>query len=266
MQGLIFSIKRYSIHDGPGIRVTFFLKGCPLSCQWCHNPEGISPLPETVVSNNRISGLEFCRMEEIGKYYSVDEITEIVEREKVFINQSKGGVTFSGGEPMLQHEFLLEALKRCKNMGYHTVVDTSGYSQPENFEAVIPYTDLFLFDIKNLEDTRHIQSTGVSNAVIIENFHLLLDNAKEVILRIPVIPGFNDDREHIESLKQFILSTKKGSLKMINLLPFHRIGSAKYKKLDRQNTMPDIDIPSKKEMFELKEYFLSAGLDVKIGG
>ena len=119
MKGLIFSIKRYSIHDGPGIRVTFFMKGCPLRCLWCHNPEGLSPLPENVILNNRIGEREFTASEEVGKYYSVENILDILGKEKIFIDQSKGGVTFSGGEPWLQFDFLLEALKACKENGYH---------------------------------------------------------------------------------------------------------------------------------------------------
>ena len=138
MKGLIFSVKRYSIHDGPGIRVTFFMKGCPLSCMWCHNPEGISLVQESVVSTNRIGDMKFSKKEEVGKYYTTDDILEILDKEKVFINQSKGGVTFSGGEPMSQFEFLLEALKACKEAGYHTAVDTSGYSSAANYKSIIP--------------------------------------------------------------------------------------------------------------------------------
>jgi pyruvate formate lyase activating enzyme len=157
MKGLIFSVKRYSIHDGPGIRVTFFMKGCPLSCMWCHNPEGISPFPEYVIRSDKVGEKEFRNREEAGKYYSVENILEILEKERVFINQSKGGVTFSGGEPMLQFKFLLEALKACKENDYHTAVDTSGYSSEENYKSIIPLTDLFLFDIKHLDEARHIE-------------------------------------------------------------------------------------------------------------
>ena len=139
MKGLIFSVKRYSIHDGPGIRVTFFMKGCPLNCMWCHNPEGISPFQETVMQTKRVGEREFYNKEEVGKYYTVDMILEILNKEKIFINQSKGGVTFSGGEPMLQSEFLLEVLKSCKENGYHTAVDTSGYSSTESYYSIIPY-------------------------------------------------------------------------------------------------------------------------------
>src|SRR4030043_141927 len=151
MKGLVFSVKRFSIHDGAGIRVTVFMKGCPLSCWWCHNPEGISPVSETIALIQRAGEKEFIKTEKAGKYYSADDILAILEREKIFISKSLGGVTFSGGEPLGQSEFLSEALKACRTNGYHTAVDTSGYSRPENFRAIIPFTSLFLFDIKHLD-------------------------------------------------------------------------------------------------------------------
>ena len=266
MNGLIFSVKRYSIHDGPGIRVTFFMKGCPLNCLWCHNPEGISPFPETVNQKNKIGVKEFNNLEEVGKYYSVEEVIEIVEKEKVFINQSKGGVTLSGGEPMLQIEFLVNVLKACKANGYHTAVDTSGYSSSENYQSIIPFTDLFLFDLKHLDDARHVELTGVSNVGIVENYKLLLNSGKDIMVRIPVIPGYNDDQDHLERLKHFISETKTTSLKMINLLPFHRIGSSKYKRFNLPYRMGGVETPSKGKMKELKESFSQTGIRVKIGG
>jgi pyruvate formate lyase activating enzyme len=266
MKGLIFSVKRYSIHDGPGIRVTFFMKGCPLNCMWCHNPEGISPFPETVMQTNRVGDREFSRNEEVGKYYTVNDILEILSKEKVFIDQSKGGVTFSGGEPMLQIEFLLDALKACKGNGYHTTIDTSGYSTAENYKSIIPYTDLFLLDIKHLDNARHIESTGASNIGILENYRLLLDCGKDVMVRIPVIPGINDDKNHLQKLKQFLSDTKTDSLKRINLLPFHKIGSSKYKRFNIPYRMKGVEPPSKDEMQKLKEFFMETGIKVKIGG
>jgi pyruvate formate lyase activating enzyme len=266
MEGLIFNIKRYSIHDGPGIRVTFFLKGCPLSCLWCHNPEGISPTPETVLRTNRVSNREFSTYEEAGKFYSVETVLEILGRDRVFMNQSGGGVTFSGGEPMLQFEFLLDALKSCKENGYHTTVDTSGYSSADKFKSIIPFTDLFLFDIKHLDEARHIESTGTSNISILDNYRLLLEIGNEIIVRIPVIPGFNDDSAHLERLKQFLYETKNSSLQRINLLPFHRIGSSKYKRFNIPYKLERVKPPSKERMQELKEFFQQTGIKVKIGG
>ncbi|MCX6253663.1 MAG: glycyl-radical enzyme activating protein [Bacteroidia bacterium] len=266
MKGLIFSVKRYSIHDGPGIRVTFFMKGCPLSCMWCHNPEGISPFPETVIQTNKVGERELSNSLEVGKYYSVESILEILEKERVFINQSKGGVTFSGGEPLLQSEFLLEALKACMANGYHTTVDTSGYSPAENFRSIIPFTDLFLFDIKHMDEARHIKFTGVSNIGILDNYRLLLESGKDIMVRVPVIPGFNDDPDHLERLRQFLSATKTGSIKKICLLPFHKTGSSKYKRFNIPYQMGGVEPPSEKRMQALKAFFLEIGVKIKIGG
>jgi len=266
MNGLIFSVKRYSVHDGPGIRVTFFMKGCPLNCRWCHNPEGISPFQEIVTTTNKIGDREFKQNEEAGKYYSVDSLLEILDKERVFMNHSKGGVTFSGGEPLLQFEFLLEALKACKSNGYNTAVDTSGYSSPENYKVIIPFTDLFLFDIKHLDEANHIESTGVSNTGILDNYRLLLSGGKDMMVRIPVIPGFNDDQEHLERLRDFLTETKTGSLKRINLLPFHKTGSSKYKRFNLPYKMDGIEPPSKEKMQNMKTFFEETGIKVKIGG
>jgi len=266
MKGLIFSVKRYSIHDGPGIRVTFFMKGCPLGCRWCHNPEGISPLPEMVQQTNKVGDKKFIKNEEVGKYYTVNDILDILEKEKVFISHSKGGVTFSGGEPMIQLEFLLESLRACKKEGYHTTVDTSGYASAENFKSIMPFTDLFLFDIKQLDDLRHIETTGVTNIGILSNYRLLIESGKDMMIRFPIIPGLNDDADHLERLRDFIISTKTDSLKRINLLPFHKIGSSKYKRFNIPYRMDGVEPPSKEKMKTIKEFFMETGVKVKIGG
>lgn len=266
MQGLIFSIKRYSIHDGPGIRVTFFLKGCPLSCWWCHNPEGLSPEMEDVIQTRRVGEKEFTEKEAAGKYYSVTDVLEILEKDRIFFQQSNGGVTFSGGEPMMQFDFLLEALKTCKANGYHTAVDTSGYSSPENFNAVIPFTDLFLFDIKHTDDSKHLEYTGVSNTGILNNLQMILKSGKNVMIRLPLIPGKNDDIENLITVRDMLSDLKCENLKRINLLPFHRIGASKYKRFNIPYRMNDTEQPSPERMRELKEFFAETGIKVKIGG
>jgi pyruvate formate lyase activating enzyme len=266
MRGLIFNIKRYSVHDGPGIRVTFFMKGCPLSCWWCHNPEGISPEPQNVEKIEKVGEREFKINEEAGRYYSADDILEILQKEKIFFSESKGGVTFSGGEPLLQAEFLLEALKKCKAAGYHTAVDTSGYSKAENYESIIPYTDLFLFDIKHLDDSKHKIYSGVSNRVILDNLKLLLGSGRDVMIRIPVVPGFNDDPQHLEMLRSLLLKSKRKNLIKICLLPYHKIGSSKYSKFSIPFRMDGVDPPSPERMKSLKEFFAETGIKVKIGG
>ncbi len=265
MKGLIFSVKRYSVHDGPGIRVTFFMKGCPLSCWWCHNPEGISPFQETVAGTRRVGEKEFRFEEPVGRLYSAEEIVEIAGRDNIFFHQS-GGVTFSGGEPLVQFDFLLEALKRCKANGFKTAVDTSGYSSAENYKAIIRYTDYFLFDIKHLDNDKHIKYTGVPNHRILENFKLVLDSGRDVMARIPVIPGINDDHEHLEELKKFLTGLKCSNLLKINLLPFHRIGASKYRKFNIPYRMNETEQPSPERMRELKEFFDETGIKVKIGG
>jgi len=266
MKGLIFNVRRYSIHDGPGIRVTFFMKGCPLKCLWCHNPEGISALNETVIQINRVGNREFSHNIKAGEYYSVEDILAILEKDRVFIDQSKGGVTFSGGEPMMQAEFLLEALKASKENGYHTAVDTSGYSSAENYLSIIPYADLFLFDIKHLDEEKHIKLTGVSNSVILDNYRMLAETGRDIMVRIPVIPGMNDDKDHLERLKDFLVAGKTGSIVKINLLPYHRTGSSKYKRFNLPGKMVDTDQPSSGRMNDLKEFFSETGVKVKIGG
>lgn len=266
MKGLIFNIKRYAIHDGPGIRVTFFMKGCPLSCWWCHNPEGISPDQEIVEITEKLGDKAFMKKEEVGKWYSVDQIIEVLDREKIFFKESKGGVTFSGGEPMIQTDFLVDVLKECKKQGYHTAIDTSGYAPAENFLKIIPFTDLFLFDIKHVDDNLHLKYTGVSNTLIINNLKLVAKSGKEVFVRIPVIPGFNDDSENLNMLKNFLIEIKCSNLKRISLLPYHKIGKAKYIRFGIQYRMNGTEPPSAKRMNEVKEYFSKTGIKVKIGG
>jgi pyruvate formate lyase activating enzyme len=266
MKGLIFSVKRYAIHDGPGIRVTFFMKGCPLSCIWCHNPEGISPCASSVEQVDRIGEKEFRRNETVGNLYETEDILAILEKEKVFFNQSNGVVTFSGGEPMMQFDFLLEVLMACSEKGFHTAVDTSGFSTNDRFRKIIPFTDIFLFDLKHLDKNKHKEYTGVPNELILSNYQLLAENGKSIIVRIPIVTGFNDDDEHLARLKQYILSQKRDNLKMISLLPYHKIGSSKYKKFNIPYKMEKVEQPSAERMKELKGFFSDIGVRVKIGG
>ncbi len=266
MEGLIFNVKRYSIHDGPGIRVTFFMKGCPLNCIWCHNPEGISPVPVTVLRKDKVGDHVFTKRETVGRFYSTKDIIDILDREKIFIDQSKGGVTFSGGEPMMQSEFLTEALRSCKTNGYHTAVDTSGYTTREKLDGIITYTDLFLFDIKHLDNAMHRHFTGVSNTTILENYRYLINSGKDVMLRIPVIHGINDDEDHLRLLRETVLKIGTGSLKKISLLPYHRTGSSKYKRFGLEFRMGDTKTPSRERMNEIKELLAATGVKVTMGG
>jgi pyruvate formate lyase activating enzyme len=266
MKGLIFDIKKFAIHDGPGIRVTFFMKGCPLCCRWCHNPEGILPVPESVERVDKVGSNQFKRKEVVGKYYTSEDVLAILARERVFLDHSNGGVTFSGGEPLMQLEFLFETLKACKIEGFHTAVDTSGFSSEADFQKIIPYTDLFLFDIKYIDDARHIEYTGVSNIGILSNYRLLVASGKEIIVRIPVIPGFNDYEAHLVQIKDFLTVNRTPGLKEINLLPYHKTGLSKYKIFSKNNRIENIEQPKDERMEEFKKFFAEIAHRVKIGG
>jgi pyruvate formate lyase activating enzyme len=266
MQGLIFSIKRYAVHDGPGIRVVFFMKGCPLSCRWCHNPEGISPESEEVIQSNRVGENEFQEKSTVGRLIGVPEVLSVLEKERVFIEKSGGGVTFSGGEPLMQPDFLEEALRACREKGFHTAVDTAGHYPSALLFKIVPLTDLFLFDLKHPDSGNHQKYTGVSNEQILENLRLLTDSGKNVMIRIPVIPGINDDDDTVEKFKNIITRGSSEKIKMINLLPYHRIGSSKYKKFNRTYMMEGVSQPSDVHMKMLKEKFETTGIKVKIGG
>ncbi|HOU96651.1 MAG TPA: glycyl-radical enzyme activating protein [Bacteroidales bacterium] len=266
MKGLIFSVKKYTVHDGPGIRVTFFMKGCPLSCRWCHNPEGLRSEPEKVVQINKIGEKEFSKKKTVGIYYSVEDVITILDRERVFIDKSGGGVTFSGGEPMMQPAFLQEALEACRAYGFHTSVDTCGYFPSENLENIIPYTNLFLFDIKHLDPEKHIKYTGVKNELILKNLEIILQSGTDINLRIPVISGINDDDEYIQELKDYISTIKTNNIKMINLLPYHRTGVDKNKRLNLSRNMEVFSEPSQARMAEIADILSATGIKVRTGG
>ena len=266
MTGIIFNVKRYAIHDGPGIRVTFFLKGCPMTCAWCHNPEGISSEPEEIIQINRIGKSEFSQKEKVGRSYSADEVLAIVEKDRIFLEKSGGGVTFSGGEPLMQAEFLKEVLVACRERGLHTAIDTSGQFAPEKLDQVLPFTDLFLFDLKHTDPEKHRDFTGVSNELILKNLERIIAGNSELIVRIPVIPDFNDDTVQITMMRELIRRYPKNRIKAISLLPYHKTGMAKYRKLNIPFRLGGIDQPSAAQMKEMKEFFSQTGIRVKVGG
>jgi len=266
MKGLIFSIKKFAIHDGPGIRVTFFMKGCNLNCWWCHNPEGIAGGATSVEKIDRIGSREFRREEQVGREYSVDDVLSIAARERVFFEHSGGGITFSGGEPMLQPAFLREALMALRLAGYHTVVDTSGAAPAEEFRAIMPYTSLFLFDLKVMDELKHIEYTGISNKLIIANLRMLLRHGADVHIRVPVVPGHNDDEKNLGELFAFVKENLRPNLKGVDLLPFHRIGASKYTRFGLPYLMGDTSQPDFERMDELKVFFAGTGAKVKVGG
>ena len=263
--GTIFNIQRYAIHDGPGIRVTVFLKGCPLRCWWCHNPESqckhIESVQHTTVldDNSRI-------VEEgnIGNVMTVTDVMREIEKDRIFFDESGGGVTFSGGEPLMQPEFLKVLLKQCKEEELHTVLDTTGYASPEIFDAIFDDVDLFLYDLKLIDDALHRQYTGVSNVLILENLQQLSQQGKPLWIRFPVIPGITDTQKNILDILDCITNIQ--SIEQMHLLPYHRIGEGKYQRFRLENKMAGVVPPSKEQMQALKEQFEHHGLTVKIGG
>jgi pyruvate formate lyase activating enzyme len=263
--GIIFDIKRFSVNDGPGIRTTIFFKGCPLSCWWCHNPEGKQCHPEISERTNRIGKKEFTVEERIGNEMSLNQVMNEILKDNIVYEESGGGVTFSGGEPFYQFEFLRKLLKYSKSMHINTVIDTSGYTSKENIMDILDYTDLFLFDIKHLDNDEHLKYTGVSNFIILDNLNFIIQNGKKVILRMPVIPGLNDTPENKKSLKD-IISMYTGYLNELHLLPYHNAAMNKYKKLNVENKLKELPGLRKNDLNYLKEEFESLGIKVKIGG
>ncbi len=299
-EGVIFDIKKYAIHDGPGIRTTVFFKGCPLACRWCHNPEGISVTSERVyrqehcvscgeciqicpqkVITQTVDGnitdsakCDMCRtcaeqcpsgaVEFVGRKVTVDEVVRQIEKDTAFYDQSGGGITFSGGEPLMQPEFLLNLLDACCHLDLHRTVDTTGYADAGLLLKVAQKTDLFLYDLKMMDATKHRNFTGVSNQLILANLKRLSENKARIQVRIPIIPGINDDVDNINSTADFIVALP--GVERIAILPFHRAARGKYGRLGMECMSSDIQSPSNDHLNRIAGWLEQAGLQVKIGG
>ena len=264
-KGIVFDIKHCAMHDGPGLRTTVFLKGCSLHCWWCHNPECLEPHPQKIQKERKIGAKVFSETEVVGKYMSVDEVWTEIQKDTIFYEESGGGVTISGGEPLNQPDFLKELLTVAKMNGIHTAVDTSGFSSRQNFELIMPFTDLFLFDIKHVDDNQHIKYTGVSNCIIRQNFEMLLKHNKKVIVRYPLIPDINDSPECIEQLVDYLTETKE-KVTEVHLLPYHDIARHKYNGLGMINKMNGTKKHTENQLNSFCEPFISKNLNVKIRG
>jgi len=265
---MVFDLKRFALHDGPGIRTTVFLKGCPLSCAWCHNPESQRTEPELLFWEDRCTGcgacVTACPVEAVamagekaatdrarctacgacvpacpegaraiaGAEWSTDDLVQEIERDLLFFDQSGGGVTLSGGEPLAQVAFAHSILTACAKRRIHTAVDTCGYGAWEDLAALAEVTDLFLYDVKQTDDELHIERTGRSNRPILENLERLDGMGRPIWIRCPLVPGYNDDRSTLDELAAIVKNLS--SVRAVHVLPFHRGGQAKSKGLGRE--------------------------------
>lgn len=258
--GVIFDIKRFAVHDGPGIRTTIFFKGCPLNCWFCHNPESQNPLPEEIMKGNS------TETEIVGKQITVNEILTEIRKDIIFYDESGGGVTYSGGEPLMQAEFLHAIIKECQKEEIHTVLDTTGYGSLDLIKSLQGKVDLYLFDIKFIDEAKHIQFVGVSNKNILNNLRFLDSTKQSVFIRVPLIPGFTDTEENIHAIGSYITSLT--TINHIDILPYNRFGEEKYHRLNREFKLGErghIQTQSENELHKIKNILESYNLTVKIG-
>lgn len=263
-EGIIFDIKRFAIHDGPGIRTTVFLKGCPLNCWWCHNPESQSFKIQIVQSPKKETSFYSNRQETIGRNISSHELIRIILKDELYYEESDGGVTVSGGEPLSQFDFLFNFLSLLKKEKIHSALDTSGYCDSIKIVSLTHLVDIFLYDIKIIDEDLHKKYTGVSNEIILENLRLLSEKRSELYIRIPIIPSINDGKKEISDIIKF-LGTING-ISQVDLLPYHNIGKDKYTKLGLPYLVEGIVKPSDEFMNKLRVKFEDFGYNVNIGG
>jgi pyruvate formate lyase activating enzyme len=298
--GFIFDIKRYAIHDGPGIRTTVFMKGCPLACRWCHNPEGIAPQPFVTYRNDRCircgacvascpvqalclepegivpSGSpctscftcsEICPSEarqKVGRKLTARELLSEIQKDIPFYDTSGGGVTFSGGEPLMQADFLIELLKLCGDEHIHRAVDTSGYASRETLMAVAGHSDLILYDLKMMDSAKHEKFTGVPNRLILDNLRHLAGKPVDLIIRVPLIPGVNDDMQNLDRIGSF-LKRSAGAAK-VQILPYHNFQKTKYDRFEIYYRSANIPLHTGEMLINAINRLESFGLEVAMGG
>lgn len=299
-RGIVFDVRRYSIHDGPGIRTTVFLKGCPLRCAWCHNPESQSPGVELVFRPGRCIGCRAClnacgnealawgesspvtdrsrcracgncarvchaqARELVGREVEAESVADEAARDLPFYEESGGGVTVSGGEPLAQAVFTIALLRALKERGIHTVLDTCGMAEWSSVEAVMPWTDLFLYDVKVMDPDRHRRFTGAGNERILMNLKALVERGAAVLVRVPLVPGVNDDPGEVAMLAGFAGALP--GIRGIEILPYHAIGADKYERLGARYAMGDVQPPAPGRVREIVRVMREAGLTASGGG
>ena len=254
--GRIFDIQRFSVHDGPGVRTIIFLKGCVLRCKGCCNPESQSTDFETMITDGK--------SETVGRDVTVREVMETVERDRIFYRRSGGGVTLSGGECLVQPDFAAAILKACKDSGINTAIESTGCASYDRIEKLLPNLDVYLMDIKHTDNEKHKQFTGRSNELILENAKKIARDAKELIIRVPVIPGFNCQVDEIAGIAEFAKSLD--GVEELHLLPYHNFGEDKYKRLGREYELKDTPLLPDGYVQKLKAVVESKGLKCQIGG
>jgi pyruvate formate lyase activating enzyme len=286
--GLVFNVQRFSLQDGPGVRSTVFMKGCPLACAWCHNPESQGHEPEIVRMRHRCMVCGLCSEQEIaapvGRSRDMDDVeacptgalqaigqeTDSVSlvkallRDRIFYDESGGGVTFSGGEPLLQAPFVIEALGLLQAEGVHTALDTCGHARWQDVQAASARADLVLYDLKLMDEERHKKATGVSNALILQNLKTLSDCHSNIWIRVPIIPGINDDSANLEATADFLRPLR--GIRQVDLLPYHATGEAKFARVGLSYTLHEIQPPSIEYLETLADLFRARGLNTTIGG
>ena len=256
IEGTVFNIQRYSIDDGPGVRTTVFVKGCPLKCKWCSNPESQSREIEELSEGGKVK----C----VGRDVTVDEIMPEILADIPYYRRSGGGVTLSGGEVLCQADFVAELLKACKAAGLHTAIESAASTSYSEIEKLLPYLDLYLMDIKIMDPIKHKEYTGADNTVILENARRVANSGVELIIRTPIIPGVNDTAEEVRAISRFAKSL--GTVREHHLLPYHRLGQDKYAGLGRSYAFKGVEPPSKERMEYLLSVAEESGLRCQIGG
>jgi pyruvate formate lyase activating enzyme len=289
-RGLVFNVQRFSVHDGPGLRTTVFLKGCPARCPWCHNPESQSHAPELLTFPERCIDCGTCRevcphgtnlaqcsacgtcaeacpadaRRIAGSEMSVSEVMELVTRDRLFYEESNGGVTFSGGEPFAQPAFLRALLTAAKREGISTAVDTCGFAGHDLLLDLAPLVDLFLYDLKMLDPERHLRVIGVPLAPILANLQALAATGGALWLRIPIVPSFTDTDSELDALAR--LATTLPGVHRVSLLPYHATGAGKFRRLHKDYELAHIAPPDRERMEQIAGLFRARGFDARIGG
>jgi pyruvate formate lyase activating enzyme len=281
-EGVVFDVRRHSLHDGPGIRTVFFFKGCPLACAWCHNPEGFAPEPEAIRRLERCISCHACRdlppaqlcganevcptaaLETIGRRLTVDQVTAIARRDEAYYAESGGGVTFSGGEPLAQPEFLLACLDACRGEVLPTAVDTAAFAPEAQVREAARLTDLWLLDLKFMDEAEHRRWTGQSNRPVLANFEVLAAAGARAIVSVPLIPGINDDPADLAARAGFLKGL--GCDWPVRLLPYHAAALGKYARQGRVFSLAGLAPPDAGAIERAARSFTSRGISVTVGG